>query len=134
MRSTLLVTFFTLFFATLSFARINSMSAPATVKKGSSFKVAFQTGITFDENVDYAMVLSFSKVVCDSCFGTFAGAFDLVTHGHSLTGASPFSETIQAPTTPGVYYITASMLYIVEGEFDNLSLRFLPNVRITVTN
>ncbi|KAG8858260.1 hypothetical protein FRB96_005390 [Tulasnella sp. 330] len=132
MRSTLLVAFFTLFFASLSFARISGMTAPATVKKGDSFKVTFQTG-TFRENVDYTMVLSFSPIPCDSCIGTPAGVFDLVSQGHSLTKPGSFSETIKAPTTQGVYYITAAILYIVAHP-DDVSVRFLTNVPITVTS
>ncbi|KAG8858258.1 hypothetical protein FRB96_005388 [Tulasnella sp. 330] len=134
MRSTLLVTLFTLYLATLSFAVINSMSAPATVKKGQSFKVTFHTGHSTDDDIDNSMVLSYMGIPCNSCFGTYAAAFDLGSQGHDFTDVGSFTETLKAPTVKGTYYITSSILYIVAGHYYHLGLRFLTYIEITVTD
>ncbi|KAG8858262.1 hypothetical protein FRB96_005392 [Tulasnella sp. 330] len=79
MRSTLFVTLFTLFLASLSFARTVRIAAPATVKKGKSFKVTFETESFREADTEFTAILGFSNdPSCENCIGTLAGAFDLL--------------------------------------------------------
>ncbi|KAG8858250.1 hypothetical protein FRB96_005380 [Tulasnella sp. 330] len=123
MRSILLIALATLFFASLSFARIFGITAPATVKKGDLFKVAFQTEGYVEHHEDAFVFLGFTSSPCDTCIGTPAGSFDLVSQGHAITGHGSFSETIKAPTAKGAYNVTAAITVAV-GASDEIGLHF----------
>ncbi|KAG8872451.1 hypothetical protein FRB97_007624 [Tulasnella sp. 331] len=132
MRSTLLATLFTLSIASLSFARIIGITAPSTVKKDASFPVTFQTG-DFRQNEDYAAIVGFSSTPCNTCIGTPAATFDLAAQGRTNTTHGSFTETLKAPTTPGKYDVTATIVY-TSTDPNVVGLRFLTTFpRITVT-
>ncbi|KAG8866545.1 hypothetical protein FRB98_004685 [Tulasnella sp. 332] len=132
MRSTLLSTLLTLFLASLSFARITGITAPATVEKGRSFQVTFETLDSIENEVDYFVIIGFhTRIQCNTCIGTPAASFDLFSQGHS-TALGSFTETIKAPTTTGVYNVTAAITFTVGAE-DSVNLRFL-SAPIRVTN
>ncbi|KAG8858261.1 hypothetical protein FRB96_005391 [Tulasnella sp. 330] len=132
MRSTFLVTLFTLFLASLSFARIHTVTAPATVKEGSHFDVTFHTESYIEQNRDYAVTLGFSTTSCFTCVGTPAGSFDLVAQGEDDTGHGTFTEKIRAPTTEGSYEITVNIVSAV-ADLQHAGLRFF-SIPLTVTH
>jgi len=123
-------------FAVPSFARVDGISAPATVPANQTFQVTLTTQEFITNWEDFSIVFGMASATGNQCGDTCVGSAipltfsDLVLQGWNNTGHGNFTETITAPATTGAYNITAAITSAF-GASEEVAVRFF-STNITV--